>query len=465
MRRAALAGLIARQPRLMILDEPLAGLDIPSRRTLIAVLADLRIRTGLTLVVVSHDFDGMADVVDRMLVLDGGRLVHDGPFRDTRPRCVPPAGPQAAAPGVSRAFPHPRRVAVPAGAQHRETVGTEASAIAPVSVTPVSTVTAGAAGPPGLPHPPSPPQPPEGPGSAVPAIPAGSVAGIDRPAGPAQAGRWRRMSRRHAAPRSCRTELHLLRYIPGTSPVHRLWAGTKLVMMAVLGMLVALRPSWPVIGLVAGFVGGSMLVARIPPGAAPRLPRWFWYGLLLGAALTMQSHAAPFVAVAGVRFSLGGLLEWLRLTSVSMTMFATAALLGWTTPLSDVAPAMDRLLRPLRGLRLPVDEWVATVALAIRCLPLLVDEIRTLLAVRRLRTVRGQTRPRRRAAVGPQLRYATELLCTAIVTCLRRAAEMSDAITARGGFGAVSHQPARPRRADAAALAAMAGLLAAALLI
>ncbi|WP_239342134.1 energy-coupling factor transporter transmembrane protein EcfT, partial [Frankia sp. CiP3] len=285
------------------------------------------------------------------------------------------------------------------------------------------------------------------------------------PAAPTAPRRGGRLSRRRSAARARRTEPNLLRYIPGTSPVHRLWAGTKIIMMAALGLLVALRPSWPVIGLVAGFVGLCMLVARIPPGAAPRLPRWFWYGLLIGAALTMQSREAPFVAVAGMRVSLGGVLEWLRLTSVSMTMFATAALLGWTTPLSDVAPALDRLMTPLRRLRLPVDEWVATVALAIRCLPLLVEEIRTLLAVRRLRTASRPARPRRPAALARQLRYTTELLCTAIVTCLRRAAEMTEAITARGGFGAVSHQPARPRRADAAALAAMAGLFAAVILI
>ncbi len=108
------------------------------------------------------------------------------------------------------------------------------------------------------------------------------------------------------------------------------------------------------------------------------------------------------------------------------------------------------------------------MALSIRCLPLLVDEIRTLLAVRRLRVGRRPTRRRmadRLAALPLQARSTTELLCTAIVTCLRRAAEMTEAIVARGGFGAVAHQPAHPRRADAAALAALAGLAVAAFLV
>ncbi len=454
MRRAALAGLIARRPRLMILDEPLAGLDTPSRHTLIRVLADLRIRTGLTLVVVSHDFEGLAEVIDRMLVLDAGRVVHDGPFHGDRPRCVPTAGPAATARIGSHTLPQPRRAPLTARAQRSGIIGTAGPHVPPLPLSapapapaPAPVTVAASQGQPPSPSP-SPSEPSE------PDVPV-----------PATSRHPHRLTRRRSAARARRTEPNLLRYIPGTSPVHRLWAGTKLIMMAALGILIALRPSWPVIGLVAGFVGVCLVVARIPPGAAPRLPRWFWYGLLIGAALTMQSREAPFMAVAGVQLSLGGLMEWLRLTSVSMTMFATAALLGWTTPLSDVAPALDRLMTPLRRLRLPVDEWVATVALAIRCLPLLVDEIRTLLAVRRLRTVEGSAWPRRPAALARHARCATELLCTAIVTCLRRAAEMTDAITARGGFGAVSHQPARPRRADVAALAAVAGLFTAALLI
>ncbi|WP_242606752.1 DUF2232 domain-containing protein [Protofrankia symbiont of Coriaria ruscifolia] len=471
MRRAALAGLIACRPRLMILDEPLAGLDAPSRRILIDVLVNLRIRTGLTLVVVSHDLDGMACLTERMLVLDAGRLVHDGPFTDGTP-CRMPA-----------LLPHPRPAGAATGAALPDGAVRPDSAVHPDSAVRIDDGCIGD----GV-RPDDAPRVDDGvrpddahvgdahvgdaacPGS-VPArkpvaVPPQSRPDTDRARRPA--GGRGRFPRRRPAGRIRRTEPNLLRYIPGSSPVHRLWAGTKLVIMALLGMLIAVRPSWPVIGMVAGFVGISMIVARIPVGAAPRLPRWFWYGLMIGVVLTAQSHAAPFVTVGGVRLSVGGMLDWLRLTSVSMTMFAAAALLGWTTPLSELAPALSRLLAPLRRLRLPVDEWVATVALAIRCLPLLVDEIRTLLAVRRLRVGRRPGHRRmvgRLAALPLQARSTIELLCTAIVTCLRRAAEMTEAIVARGGFGAVAHQPAHPRRADAAALAALVGLAVATFLV
>lgn len=74
MRRVVLAGLLARSPRALILDEPLAGLDAVSQRGLLRLLEDLRRRVGLTVVVISHDFSGLEELCPRTLHLHNGRL-------------------------------------------------------------------------------------------------------------------------------------------------------------------------------------------------------------------------------------------------------------------------------------------------------------------------------------------------------------------------------------------------------
>ena len=75
MRRVVLAGLLARSPRALILDEPLAGLDAASQRGLLRLLEDLRRRAGVTVVVISHDFSGLEDLCPRTLHLKDGVLV------------------------------------------------------------------------------------------------------------------------------------------------------------------------------------------------------------------------------------------------------------------------------------------------------------------------------------------------------------------------------------------------------
>ncbi|WP_197413422.1 MULTISPECIES: ATP-binding cassette domain-containing protein [unclassified Mycobacterium] len=74
MRRVVLAGLLARSPRALILDEPLAGLDTTGQRGLLQLLASLRREQGLTVVAVSHDPVGLEDICPRILHLHNGVL-------------------------------------------------------------------------------------------------------------------------------------------------------------------------------------------------------------------------------------------------------------------------------------------------------------------------------------------------------------------------------------------------------
>jgi energy-coupling factor transport system ATP-binding protein len=75
MRRVVLAGLLARKPRVLILDEPLAGLDAASQRGLLGLLAALRRDAGLTVIVISHDFSGLEELCPRTLRLRDGAVL------------------------------------------------------------------------------------------------------------------------------------------------------------------------------------------------------------------------------------------------------------------------------------------------------------------------------------------------------------------------------------------------------
>ena len=229
-------------------------------------------------------------------------------------------------------------------------------------------------------------------------------------------------------------ELTFLRLVPGDSPVHRLWPGTKLILAAELALIGSIAPSWLTLGVLAILVAIGLLVAGIPLGAFPRIPRVVWYLVLFGLLLNAYSTTPPIVHVGPVPVSLGALSEAVRFLLLGIVLIISAALVGWTTQLGTVAPALARLLRPLRMLRLPVDEWIVAIALALRCLPLLIDEMRTLAAARRLR----YRNPDRQKQVRGAVIELQDIVSTAMIVSLRRAHDLADAITARGGIGAVS---------------------------
>ncbi len=76
MRRVVIAGLIVNKPRILVLDEPLAGLDPPGRTEIIDVLGALR-GQGIAIIVISHDIDGMDRICNRTITLDNGMITSE----------------------------------------------------------------------------------------------------------------------------------------------------------------------------------------------------------------------------------------------------------------------------------------------------------------------------------------------------------------------------------------------------
>jgi energy-coupling factor transport system permease protein len=208
----------------------------------------------------------------------------------------------------------------------------------------------------------------------------------------------------------------LLRRVPVASPVHNLWAGTKMIAAFLISLLLMILPSWPILGIMIVFLIAIGLVARLPLGVLPRLPLLFWLLIALGALINVPVGGAA-------------VLRYAQVVVFGLILVAASMLIAWTTPMSEIAPALATLGRPLRRLRVPVDELAVVVALTLRGLPLLLEEIRILRAARRV------------------------------------AGELGEAITARGGTGQLTARPAAPGRNDAFALAVVVIVCAAALLV
>ena len=81
-RRAAIAGVLAMKPDFLILDEPTAGLDPVGRYEILDMVAKLHKEAGITIILVSHSMEDVAMYVERVIVMDHGRVAFDDTPRE-----------------------------------------------------------------------------------------------------------------------------------------------------------------------------------------------------------------------------------------------------------------------------------------------------------------------------------------------------------------------------------------------
>ncbi len=82
MRRVAIAGVLAMQPKVLVLDEPTAGLDPAGRRSILSMIQQLHAAGGLTVIMVSHSMDDISTLATRLIVMSKGQVALTGTPRE-----------------------------------------------------------------------------------------------------------------------------------------------------------------------------------------------------------------------------------------------------------------------------------------------------------------------------------------------------------------------------------------------
>lgn len=81
-RRAAIAGVLAMKPAVLILDEPTAGLDPKGRGEILHLIKDMHKKSGNTIILVSHSMEDVANYVDRIIVMNDAKVYMDGTVKE-----------------------------------------------------------------------------------------------------------------------------------------------------------------------------------------------------------------------------------------------------------------------------------------------------------------------------------------------------------------------------------------------
>jgi biotin transport system permease protein len=190
-------------------------------------------------------------------------------------------------------------------------------------------------------------------------------------------------------------------YVPGSSPLHRMGAGVKLVLLAASVIVVAMLPEWWMTAIALGIAVALFAVAGIPWRVAVRQ---------LVPVLWILAIAAPLNAL----FS--GWESALAMSLRVSAFVALAAVVTLTTRVSAMLDAMQRALRPF-GDRIDADRIGLVLAMTVRAVPLMVDIVRAVLEARRARGAEGSMR----AVAVP-----------VVVRALQTADGMGEALIARG---------------------------------
>ncbi|MDG2260794.1 MAG: energy-coupling factor transporter transmembrane component T, partial [Actinomycetota bacterium] len=132
-------------------------------------------------------------------------------------------------------------------------------------------------------------------------------------------------------------------------------------------------------------------------------------------------------------------------------MVVYGLLMGWTTKLDEIASSISRLFRPLRKIGLPVTEMAATLTIAVRAVPLVADELRLVIAARRVRGVQ----PRQDLT-----EQGADIAVSLVVSTFRRSADLGNTLAARGGVTDPPLDVHRLAVVDAAAFASAMAIMA-----
>lgn len=81
-KRVELARALAAEPRLLILDEPMAGMNQEEKEYIVRFILDAHETLGLTILLIEHHMDVVTGICDRALVLNNGRVITEGPVRE-----------------------------------------------------------------------------------------------------------------------------------------------------------------------------------------------------------------------------------------------------------------------------------------------------------------------------------------------------------------------------------------------
>lgn len=252
------------------------------------------------------------------------------------------------------------------------------------------------------------------------------------------------------------TQMPVGQYTAGNSVLHRMDASAKLISFFILfAAVVCTTSGWGYVfisGITAAVLALSRLPLSVTLGALRRM--WVFFAIVFCMNALFTPSPTPLWSWWILTLSIDGFVQGAHMVLRVLLMLALGGVLTGTTPPMRLTEALAMLLRPLRWVRVPVDEVAMIIGIAIQFIPTLLEET---LLLRRAQTARGA--PFESKHLWQRIASVPALLLPTFLCAFRRADELSLAMEARGYRGARSTAAVRVQLRGVGMLAIFACIL------
>ena len=252
-------------------------------------------------------------------------------------------------------------------------------------------------------------------------------------------------------------DITLGQYFPGNTVVHRLDTRTKILLVVVYIVALFQAKNWWGYGAVTLMTLGCMLLSRIKPRTMFKGVRPMMFIIALTALLNIF-YTSGTPVLPGWIITWEGIARAVQMMLRIVLLISGTFLLTYTTSPIALTDGLERLLNPLKKLRVPVHEMTIMMSMALRFIPTLISETDKIMSAQKARGADFET-----GGLIHRAKALLPILVPLFVSAFKRADELAVAMESRcyhGGEGRTRMKQMKMHRRDAAALVLGAAFLA-----
>lgn len=223
-------------------------------------------------------------------------------------------------------------------------------------------------------------------------------------------------------------------FFPGESVMHRLDPRVKLCGLLAQIVLLFTADNFGALGLMAGLIVLTMGLSKIRGKLYAKSLKPVWFIVAFTSVLNLfYGTGDPLIKLGGIQVTKNGIYNGIYIAARIIFMMLASSVLTFTTSPTQLTDAIERLLRPLGALKVPVHDFAMMMTIALRFIPILIEEADKIMSAQKARGSDMES-----GGILQRIRALIPILVPLFISAFRRAFDLATAMESRcyrGGQG------------------------------